>query len=180
MSKSKMQKAIERQKEIVMQRADLMMSDTSHDWLRTPMAQRLVVLFYLGSATVMTFLWLSTPIIFGLLATLATLVGLIALRSSVRTQADLPDYVLDERQLEERNECYVNAFRLVSGALFTFTAIALGVTILKEPSQGYIRIGYTEANAIFWAVAALVAGAPSMALAMRQSSRRARAKYLDC
>jgi hypothetical protein len=96
------------------------------------------------------------------------LVALLALRISVRTQADLPDYVLHERQRAERNQSYVDAFRLTAGVFFLGAAIAFWYVVFTD---GHIRINYRSASALFWGTTAFLAGAPSLALALHQSSR---------
>ena len=62
-TKSKMEEAIERKEALVQKRANTMLNDTSHDWLRTPAAQRITAVVYVLSAALMTILWLFSPIV---------------------------------------------------------------------------------------------------------------------
>jgi hypothetical protein len=160
--------AIERKEEAVRKRAKVLLDDTSHDWLRTPSTQRSIVGLYVLIIAAMTAVWLYASPLAAIGALTVWLIALLALRISVRTQADLPDYVLDERQRAERNQSYVDAFRVVAGVFFLGAAIAFWYVVFTD---AYIGINYRSASALFWGITAFLAGAPSLALALRQSSR---------
>jgi hypothetical protein len=171
-SGSKWDEAVQRQEQSVRRRADVMLGDSSHDWLRTPMMQRTLVVAYTAVAVTMVVFWFRTwevPAI-AMMAVWALL--LLALRISVRSQADLPDYVLDERQRRERDRVYLDAFRVVAAGVFFAAMVLLVVVVGRESGDdSAVTIGYGAATGTVWGVAALVFGAPSAALALRQAGR---------
>jgi hypothetical protein len=171
-SKTKWDAATERQEEQIRRRSDRLFNDTTFDWLRTPLARQVLVAVYIIAASSAVIAWWLNREIVGVSLLIVWFVLLLALRISVRTEADLPDYVLDERQRAERDQSMVTAYRATAGVVFFGTATALiAVVARNQNGAGEITLGYGATTGIFWGAAALLFGAPSIALALQQSHR---------
>lgn len=111
------------------QNAERVLTDTTFDRLRSPRALLLLlVVAYVVATVAMRLVWGSLA---GVLSIFPCLAVFLLLRVAVRSQADLPDEVLDERMRAERDSVYVGAFRLVSSVVFlaanaAFIAVAFG------------------------------------------------------
>jgi hypothetical protein len=166
--KTKWQIRTETTEQHVRRRADLLLNDDTHNWLRTSRSRRAIVVLYVASTVGMVWLWAKSFEPAALLATLVWGVLLVALRLSVRSQADLPDYVLDERQRAERDRSYLSAYRLVAGSAVCCAAVGLLVVVARDGDNGEISLGYGPMTALFWGTFSVVVAAPSLALATRQ------------
>ncbi len=153
-------------------RAATMLSDSHFNRLRSPSALRLVVGVYLLAVVVMTGLWTRSPGL-GLAGITLWFVSFLALRLAVRSQADLPDEVLDERMIVERDRSYLHAYRLFAGLMTIGATTALFVVVVSGDDET-ISLNYNTTNAIFWLVLAVAMGAPSIALALLQCQRGVR------
>jgi hypothetical protein len=150
--------------------AQRLLSDTSYDRLRTPRSLRLLIVAYAGITVVMTALWLTVGTPGGVAGILAWIPVFLALRIAVRSQADLPDAVLDERMRAARDRAYLDAFRLTAGVVFGAACI-LFVGVAFRPQPATIAFQYDQASAIFWALFSLIVRAPSLAIARNESAR---------
>jgi hypothetical protein len=171
-SKKKWDDATERKQTIVAERADRLLNDTSFDWLRTPNALRVVAGCYVVIATAMCVLWATSGPIFALIATGLWVVAYIGLRLAVRSVADFPDYVLDERQRSERERGYFDAFRIAGAFAVLLASVALFVVARRDRNgNGSLTLDYEAVSAIFWGTFAVFFGLPNVVLALRQSLR---------
>jgi hypothetical protein len=152
-------------------RAQKLLSDTEHDRLRTRRGLAAVVAAYIAAAVVMAVVSVKAPP-FTVVAIGLWAATLVMLRLAVRSQADLPDEVLDERMRSEREYAYLTAYRGVSGALVFAVLIALFV-VVRRKEMGVVSLNYDAMNAVFWSLLSLVTGAPSISLALlhRQSQK---------
>jgi hypothetical protein len=144
-----------------------LLDDTRHDRLRTRSGLLLVVLVYVASTVALAALWHFGGVFGGVAAIAAWCVAFVALRLAVRSQADLPDEVLDERMRTERDRAYLGAFRLVAG-IVTIAAMAalFAVSVRSAPAQ--LTLDEDHVNGIFWVMLSLNLGAPSATLALEQ------------
>jgi hypothetical protein len=165
------EKAAKWNQNAVQRNADRILSDTHHDGLRTPRGLLLVSVAYVAITAGMAALWMFASHV-GSLGLIAWIGALIALRLAVRSQADLPDEVLDERMRAERSAAYLHAYRVV--ALLLLSPLMVAFTMLAGREDGAVlALGYDSVNALFWSAMSLVVGAPSLVLAV-QHSRRAK------
>jgi multisubunit Na+/H+ antiporter MnhB subunit len=130
----------------------------------------LLIVAYAGITLAMTMLWLTAGTPGGVAGILAWIPVFLTLRIAVRTQADLPDAVLDERMRAARDRAYLDAFRLTAGVVFG-AACVLFVAVAFRPQPATIAFQYDQASAIFWALFSLIVGAPSLAMAWHESAR---------
>ncbi|MFN0089030.1 MAG: hypothetical protein ACKVWR_02005 [Acidimicrobiales bacterium] len=146
-----------------------MLDDTSYDRLRTPRALRAVAAVYVSVTVAVPLCWILGGSIVGVLAVFGVVGVYLWLRVAVRSAADLPDHVLDERMRRDRDSVYVDAFRLVAIVVFLGANAALLPVAFSD--RATIEFGYEEVSAVYWTVFALLLGAPSLVLAVRQSRR---------
>ncbi len=167
------QAAAERNRKAANRNAKQLLDDTRYDQLRTPAAQRSIVAIYVLVTVGIVVVWATAPLGWPLLAMAAWFPAFIALRLSVRAQADLPDEVLDERQRAEREAAYVGAFRLVAGVTIVAASVALFAASVRDANDNPpIALTYASMSAVFWGLFSLLLGAPSMVMALRQSARQ--------
>jgi hypothetical protein len=135
------------------------------------MARRIVAGTYVVATVAMVASWFGGAVA-GVLGLALWAVAFLALRLSVRSLADMPDHVLDERMRRERDTTYVSAFRLVSAALGIAVAVLFVRVVVADANdeETVLTVGTDAANAMFWGVFALVLGAPSLALAWRRTA----------
>lgn len=149
--------------------AERVLTDTTYDRLRSPRALQTLAVAYVVTTIAMPICWLVWGSVAGLLSIFPCLLAVVLMRVAVRSQADLPDEVLDERMRAERDSVYVGAFRFVSSVVFlaanaAFLAVAFG----DEHSS--ITFGYNDVSAAYSALLSLILGAPSLVLALRKRS----------
>ncbi len=168
---SRWSKAAERNRLAMETNAERILADTTYDRLRTPTALRVMIASYVVVTVVMAALWLLAGTVGGVAGIIAWIPVFIALRIAVRSQADLPDCVLDERMRANRDHAYFHAFRLTATLVF-LAASALFVAVAFRPEPVSISFEYDEASAVFWTLFSLVLGAPSLAMAWLESGRR--------
>lgn len=164
-------RAGERNRRDVQRRAEQVFDDQRFDWLRSVGARRAVVAAYVAVSVAMVVSWFAGTIA-GVLALAAWAVAFVVLRLSVRSMADMPDYVLDERMRRERDASYIGAFRLVSSVLGVGVAVLFLKVIVADANDEstVLTVGTDDANALFWGVFTLVLGAPSLSLAWRRTA----------
>lgn len=90
----------------------------TYDRFRSSRALLVLVVLYVLTTVAMPVCWLVWGAIAGITSFLPWLVVFLLLRVAVRSQADLPDDVLDERLRSERDSVYVDAYRLVASVVF--------------------------------------------------------------
>jgi len=168
-SMSRWSQATERNRAAVAKNAERILADTTYDRLRSRPGLIAMVATYVVTTVAMPVFWLAAGTLAGVVSTAAWFVVYLFLRVAVRSQADLPDDVLDERMRSERDSVYVGAFRLVSTVVFlaanaAFLAVAFG------DENDSITFDYEAVSAIYWALLSLLLGAPSLILALRMRS----------
>ena len=159
--------AAERNREMVAGNAERILNDTTYDRFRTPRSQRLLVAAYVAVTIAIPCCWLLGGAIAGILAVLVAVVVYLLLRVSVRSIADLPDHVLDERMRRDRDSVYVVSFRTVSTVVMVAANIAFVAVEFGEDAT--ISFDGHEVNAVYWTLLAVVLGTPSLVLAARGS-----------
>jgi hypothetical protein len=174
---SRLNNAVERNRAAMETNAERLLTDTAHDRMRTPTALRALIVAYVAVTVAMVTLWLVAGTVGGVAGTIAWIPVFIALRIAVRSQADLPDRVLDERMRAARDHAYFHAFRLTAGLVLGAACVLFAaIAFRSEPTS--ISFEYHEASAIFWALFSLVVGAPSLAIAKIESDHHAGCTYL--
>lgn len=159
----------ERNRAYVEQNAQRVLSDTTYDRLRSPRALLNLVIAYVAATVAIPVSWLAWGSIAGLVSIFICMAALLLLRVAVRSQADLPDEVLDERMRAERDSVYVEAFRLVSTAVFLAANVAF-IAVAFGDGTATITFNYNSVSALYWTLLSLILGAPSLVLAVRKRS----------
>lgn len=164
---SRWSQAAERRRDAVATNAERVLTDTTYDRLRTPRALTLLVVAYVLTTIAIPVCWLAWGSLAGVASILIWGVPFLLLRVAVRSQADLPDEVLDERMLSERDSVYVAAYRLVASVVFVAANVALVAVAFGDETTS-ITFDYESVSAFYWPLLALILGAPSVVLALRQ------------
>ncbi len=159
----------ERNRAAVAQNAERVLADTTYDRFRSSRALLVLVVLYVVTTVAMPVCWLMWGAIAGIASFVPWLVIFLLLRVAVRSQADLPDNVLDERMRSERDSVYVDAYRLLASVVFVGVN---AVFIAVEFGNGNESITFDSdaVNAVYWTIFALILGAPSLILAVRKRS----------
>ena len=157
----------ERNRAAVAQHAERTLSDTNYDRLRSPGALLALAIAYVATTAAMPVCWLVWGSTAGVASIIPCLVAFLLLRAAVRSQADLPDEVLDERMRAERDSVYVGAFRLVASVVF-LAANAAMMAVAFGDDHSTITFDYDSVSAVFWPLLALLVGAPSLVFAIRR------------
>jgi hypothetical protein len=157
----------ERNRRKVTENADRVLSDTAYDRYRTPRALRALAAAYVVATVAIPIGWVVGGSIVGIVTVLAATGVFLLLRVAVRSLADLPDEVLDERMRRERDAVYVGAYRVVSTVVFVAANIAF--IAVAFPDEATITLDYEQTSAIYWTLVAVILGAPSLVLALRQA-----------
>lgn len=166
---SRWNRVAERNRAARAQNAERVLADTTYDRLRSPRALLALVVAYVAATIAMPICWLVWGAIAGVASALVCLAAFLLLRVAVRSQADLPDEVLDERMRAERDSVYIGAYRLVASVVLlavnaAFIAVAFG------DEQSSITFDYNAVNAVYATLLSLLLGAPSLVLATRKRS----------
>ena len=156
----------ERNRRMVAENAERVLNDTTYDRFRTPGALRALVVAYVAATAAIPVAWIAGGGIVGILAVLATTVVYLLLRVAVRSVADLPDHVLDERMRGERDRVYLVAFRIVA-SIVCLAANAAFVAVAFRGEGATLTFDYHSVSAAYWALLAVVLGVPSLVLAAR-------------
>lgn len=164
---SRWSQVTERNRANTAQNAQRVLADTRFDRLRSPRALLALVGAYVAVTVAMAVCWLAWGAIAGVLSFAPWLVVFLLLRVAVRSQADLPDEVLDERMRAERDSVYVGAYRLVSSTVF-LAANAAFLAVAFDDEHASITFDYPAVGAVFWTLLSVLVGAPSLVLAMRK------------
>lgn len=160
--------AAERNRQMVAENAERILSDTAYDRFRTPRALRTLVVAYVAATVAIPLGWMLGGAIPGIVAVLAAIGVYLLLRVAVRSLADLPDHVLDERMRRDRDSVYVDAFRVVSTVVFLAANAALVPVAFSEDAT--LTFAYHDVSAVYWTLLALLLGAPSLVLAVRHAN----------
>lgn len=153
----------------VEKQAEAMMSDQKYARLRTPGARVALVVTMAAIIVATPLAWVFGGSLIGLGFVLLSFLVWGALRVSVRVIADLPDTVLDERQVALRNAVYLDAYRWFAGlVLLAATAGLIAMVILgNDFSDVTVTITWETGMAVFWFVEMCALALPSMVLALR-------------
>ena len=158
----------ERNRAAVAENAERILADTKYDRFRTSRALLALVVVYAITTALMPVCWLAWGSIAGVVAVVPWLAVFLLIRVAVRSQADLPDEVLDERMRSERDSVYVGAYRLVASAVFLAANVAFFAVAFRENAS--ITFDYESVSAVYWTLLSLLLGAPSVVLALRKRS----------
>ncbi len=163
---SRWTEAAARNRELVAENAERVLADTTYDRFRSPTALRVLVIATSAVIAGIPVAWLVGGSIIGVLVVIGWVALHLILRVAVRSQADLPDEVLDERMRAERDRVYLGAFRLLASVTFlaanaAFIAVAFG-------EDRTITFDYDSVSAVFWTLFALMISAPSLVLAVHK------------
>ena len=161
--------AAERNREMVAGNAERILNDTTYDRFRTPRSQRLLVAAYIAVTIAIPLCWLIGGAIAGILAVLVAIVVYLLLRVSVRSIADLPDHVLDERMRRERDSVYLVSFRTLGSVVMIAMNIAF-IAVEFRDQEATISFDSAAVNAVYWTLLAVVLGTPSVVMALRQAA----------
>ena len=126
--------------------------------MTTPRTQRRALALIWAAATIggsAAWLWIGAAALWLVPLWLA---AFWALRRSVRSQADLPDTALDERQVAQRDRVYLHAYQ----GLATATLLLL-ITLTIHGDRSTLT--YQELSAATWFLLGLSLGLPSAILA---------------
>ena len=159
----------ERNRAAVAENAERILADTKYDRFRTPRALLALVVMYAITTALMPVCWLVWGSIAGIIAFVPWLAVFLLIRVAVRSQADLPDEVLDERMRSERDSVYVGAYRLVSSVVFLAANAAFFAVAFRDENAS-ITFDYESVSAVYWTLLSLLLGAPSVVLALRKRS----------
>jgi hypothetical protein len=162
-------RAAERNRETVAKNAERVLSDTSYDRLRGPWGLRALAVAYVVTTVAMPVFWLVWGSLAGVVSVLPCLASFLLLRVAVRSRADLPDDVLDERMRAERDSVYVEAYRLVASVLVAAVSVAM-IAVGFGDEDASITFDYESVSAVMWPLLSLLLGAPSLVLAVRHRS----------
>jgi hypothetical protein len=166
---SRWNQVAERNRVAVARNAERVLADTTYDRLRRPRPLLILALAYVATTAAMPICWLAWGSLAGVVSIFPCLTAFLLLRVAVRSQADLPDEVLDERMRAERDSVYVGAFRLVSLAVF-LAANAAFIAVAFGDEHTTITFDYDSVSAYYWTLLSLLLGAPSLVLAIRKRS----------
>lgn len=163
------QAARDRNDDVVAEWADRVLNDTRFASLRTRRARVALVTAEIVSIAATPVVWLRFGAIAGIVAVGAALGVLYLLRRSVRVVADMPDHLLDERQLALRNAMYVEAYRYLAGLTVIAASLGLFVFIVRADDADTlaIELGWNDVMAAFWPLQLLALALPTIAVALR-------------
>ena len=163
---SRWSQVAERNRATVARNAERVLADTAYDRLRSPRALLALVVAYVATTVAIPICWLAWGSVAGVVSVVACLAAFLLLRVAVRSQADLPDEVLDERMRSERDSVYVGAFRL-SSSVIMLAANAAFIAVAFGDENSSITFDFNSMSAVYWTLLSLLLGAPSMVLALR-------------
>jgi len=162
---SRRNEVAERKRVYVAQNAERVLADTNFNRLRSPGALLALVIAYIATTIAMPVCWLVWGSLAGVASIFPCFGVFLLLRVAVRSQADLPDEVLDERMRAERDRVYVGAFRLVTSVVFLGANAAL-IAVAFRDENATITFDYNSVSAVYWTLLSLILGAPSLVLAL--------------
>ncbi len=162
---SRWNQAREKNRSMAVKNAERVLADTSYDRFRSSRALLGLVIADAVTTAAIPIAWWGGGAIPGLLATIVWGGVFLLLRVAVRSQADLPDDVLDERMRAERDRVYVGAYRLVASVVFIGANAAL-VAVAFGDENTRITFDYESVSAVYWTVFAVLLAAPSLVLAL--------------
>ena len=166
---SRFSAARERNDEAVEKQAEAILRDTKYSRLRTPRARVALVVSMAAIIVATPVAWVFGGSLAGLGVVLLSFLVWGALRVSVRVIADLPDRVLDERQVALRNAVYLDSYRWLAGlVLLAATGGLIAMVVAgNDFSAVTLTISWEAGMAIFWVLEMLALALPSMVLALR-------------
>jgi hypothetical protein len=162
---------------------DTVMQDTKWDGLRTPTAQRILVLLGIFSLILSPVVyWFEDFIVpgIGVLTLIPIFLVWWLLRISVRLVADAPDEYLDEFQVRQRDRTYLHSFRILAGIVSALAVVLMVVAIStdfqSEEGVDYYHFALTfgQINSVIWIVLGSAILVPNLVLAWNQANRRVR------
>lgn len=154
-----------------------MLNDSRFNRLRTPRARRALAMFGAAAVAVSAASWLISDQV----SSGYTIIGLTLfflawwmLRVSVRLVADAPDETLDERMIAERDRVYLEAYRLVAGAVAVVGIVAMAAFIVSDAGTSgapSVNLRWGQMMAGLWFLIGVCGIAPSAVMAWRMSQK---------
>lgn len=159
----------EKNKQLVAERTERLMTDTRFQALRTHRARIALAVAMIALFVVIPAAWILLGSIAGIVAVLVGIVVWWMLRMSVRLVADLPEEYLDERQRTLRNRSYVDAYRWFGGLviLVASSGIIAFIVLGEDPDSWNVTLNYDAVMGVFWMIEAAALSIPSIVLALR-------------
>ncbi len=159
----------EKNKQLVAERTERLMTDTRFQALRTHRARIALAVAMIALFVVIPAAWILLGSIAGIVAVLVGIVVWWMLRMSVRLVADLPEEYLDERQRTLRNRSYVDAYRWFGGLviLVASSGIIAFIVLGEDPDSWNVTLSYDAVMGVFWMIEAAALSIPSIVLALR-------------
>jgi hypothetical protein len=166
---SRWRDARDRNDDVVADWAERVLTDTRFARLRTRRARVALVSAEIALIVATPLAWITLGAVAGILVVVASLGVLYLLRRSVRVVADMPDHLLDERQLALRNAMYVEAYRYLAALVVIMASVGLLVFIVRADDADTWTVDLTWNNvmAVFWVIQILALALPTMAVALR-------------
>jgi hypothetical protein len=166
---SRWRDARDRNDDVVADWAERVLTDTRFARLRTRRARVALVSAEIALIVATPLAWITLGALAGILVVVASLGVLYLLRRSVRVVADMPDHLLDERQLALRNAMYVEAYRYLAALVVIMASVGLLVFIVRADDADTWTVDLTWNNvmAVFWVIQILALALPTMAVALR-------------
>jgi hypothetical protein len=166
---SRWQTAREQNDDAVAAWAERVLTDTRFAQLRTRRARLALVAAQIASIAVVPVAWVALGAIGGIVAVVVALGVLYLLRRSVRVIADMPDHLLDERQLTLRNAMYVEAYRYLAGLVVIMASAGLIAFVVHadDTDTWAVELTWDNVMAVFWVIQILALALPTMAIAIR-------------
>jgi hypothetical protein len=163
------QHAREKNDAAVAEWAERILTDTRFARLRTRRARIGLVAAEIALIIVTPVAWIALGAIAGILAVVAALAVLYLLRRSVRVVADMPDHLLDERQLSVRNAMYVEAYRYLAALVVIMASAGLVAFVVQadDTDTWNVDLTWNGVMAVFWVIQTLALSLPTIALALR-------------
>ena len=155
---------------------DTVMQDTNWDGLRTPTAQRILVMLGIFSLILLPVVYWFEDFIFPAPIFLVWWL----LRISVRLVADAPDEYLDEFQVRQRDRTYLHSFRILAGIVSALAVVLMVVAISNDfqSKEGvdyyHFALTFGQINSVIWIVLGSAILVPNLVLAWNQANRRVR------
>ncbi|HSL59280.1 MAG TPA: hypothetical protein VK866_15645 [Acidimicrobiales bacterium] len=149
--------------------ADRVLADTRFARWRTRRARVALVAAEIALIVATPVAWITLGAIAGIVTVLATFGVLYLLRRSVRVVADMPDHLLDERQLALRNAMYVEAYRYLAGLVVIMASAGLLAFVVRadDADTWTVDLTWNGVMAAFWVIQTLALALPTMAIALR-------------
>ena len=159
----------EQNDDAVVDRAERILTESRFASLRTRRSRVSLVTAETALIAATPLAWIALGAISGILTVVGAFAVLYLLRRSVRVVADLPDDLLDERQLAFRNATYVEAYRYLAGFVVIMASAGLLAFVVNADATDTwtVDLAWEDVMAAFWVIQLLALALPTMAVALR-------------